>query len=232
VQSPELNVCQSDVGHTPQVDPPQAPALQSNVPQANAAPAKPNESGIVTNPPHPTLLATEVPDDPMSVSDSLSYTSTLPDIFDVGSDDSAPPATGPWMTIDHFTGEVTVDDDQSIPPVPTAPSCPSPAGVEIAIAPRSGMAYITETKPALLFGDEDVRPQWLMTAVKTFLRFVPYFGGLGKVVDLYLAQEARLGYPKLVCTFFFSFVTYVLTTLSPLVSRFHLEIGPPRSPHS
>ena len=137
-----------------------------------------------------------------------SYTSTLPDIFDTGMDDSAPPATGPWMIIDHFTGEVIVDDDQSTPHVPAIPAVeavptgltgPSLPGVEVATAAQLGTPYLVENPPSLLSEDEDVRPQWLMTAVNAFLRFVPYVGGLGKVVDLYLAQEARLGYPDLVC---------------------------------
>jgi hypothetical protein len=126
----------------------------------------------------------------------MSYTSTLPEIFDVGMDDSAPLATGPWMIIDHLTGEVTVDDDQSTPPQPVLPALtamvptgPSLTGVEVVIAPRLGNAYLTESPLALLSEDEDVRPQWLMTAVNSFLRFVPYVGGLGKVVDLYLAQD-------------------------------------------
>ena len=185
----------------------------SDITQVDATPAKPNTSIIVTTTPDAVPLpATQVPDDPNdNASDSMSYTSTLPEIFDVGMDDSAPLATGPWMIIDHLTGEVTIDDDQSTPPQPGPPALtaiipagPSLTGVEVAIAPRLGTAYLTESPPALLSEDEDVRPQWLMTAVNSFLRFVPYVGGLGKVVDLYLAQEARLGYPNLVRALIYS----------------------------
>lgn len=209
VQSPEVDVSQD----IPKVAPPRVPTLPSDMPQVNATLAEPNVPIVAITPPDVAPVPAEAPDD--SMSDSLSYTSTLPEIFDVGADDSAPPATGPWMIIDHFTGEVTVDDGQS-PPVPDAQvipttAGPSPAGVEVAITPRSGVNYLVETSPELLFEDEDVRPQWLMTAVKSFFRFVPYFGGLGKVVDLYLAQEARLRYPQLVCTCSFYFIISVLT---------------------
>jgi len=180
------------------------------------------------------LPAEEVPDD--DASDDRSYTSTIPDVFEVGMDDSAPPATGPWMIIDHLTGEVIVDDNQPTSPAPTAPMTPAVSsglslpGVEVAKALRLGTPYLIETPPTLLSEDEDVRPQWLITAVNSFLRLVPYVGSLGKVVDLYLAQEARLGYPELVR------ITHVFSSYSstdkpsPLDFHFHLAIGRPRLP--
>jgi hypothetical protein len=159
----------------------------------------------------------QVPDDlNHNTSDSMSYTLALPEIFDVGMDDSAPLATRPWMIVDHLTGEVTIDDNQSTPPQPVPPALTAiiPAslsltGVEVVIAPRLGTAYLTESPPTLLSEDEDVRPQWLMTAINSFLHFVPYVGGLRKVIDLYLAQEARLGYPNLVCALIYS-LSYIL----------------------
>lgn len=116
------------------------------------------------------------------------------------------------MIIDHLTGEIIIDDDQSTTPAPTptVPTGLSLPGVEVAITPHLGTAYLIETPPTLLSEDEDVRPQWLLTAVNSFLRFVPSVGSLGKVIDLYLAQEARLGYPELVRTVAVSFVTSVL----------------------
>lgn len=213
VESPDVDVSQ-DIARMHQVDPPQVHTLPSDIPQANATHVEPNVPVVATIPSDITPVPADVPDDGMS--DSLSYTSTLPEIFDTGTDDSAPPATGPWMIIDHFTGEITVDDDQS-PPVPDAPtipnthSDPSPAVVKVAIAARSGVPYLVETPPTLLDEDKDVRPQWLMTAIGTFFPFVPYVGGLGKVVDLYLAQEARLGYPQLVCAHSSYFIIYILT---------------------
>jgi len=218
VQLPEANVSQD---RAPQVNPLQATTLSSDIPQANVTPAEPSMSVIATNPLDITPVpATEVAND--STSNSGSYTSTLPDVFDVGMDDSAPPATGPWMIIDHLTGEVIVDENQSTHPAPDVPTGPSSTGVEVRTTPHSGAAYLVETPPILLSQDEDVRPQWLITAVNTFLRFVPCVGSLGKVIDLYLAQEARLGYPELVCTLIL-FVTAALTisvrSPSPSISQ-------------
>lgn len=211
VQTPLVNLSRPTT--PPPGTPPQADAIptEPNVPIITTEPTKPNapivtidttESGIpviATTPPEVTLPAAEAFNDDNS--DSMSYTSTLPDVFDVGMDDSAPPATGPWMIIDHFTGEMIIDDDQSTPPGPAEPSL---AGVEVATTARLGVAYLVETPPTLLSEDEDVRPRWLMTAVRDFFRFVPYVGSLGKVIDLYLTQEARLGYPELVCPFMLS----------------------------
>jgi hypothetical protein len=153
-------------------------------------------------------------------------------------DDSGPLTTGPWMIIDHLTGEMIVDDDQSTPPapavptIPTIPTGPSLAGVEVAITPHLGTAYLVETPPTLLSEDEDVRPQWLITAISAFLRLVPYVGSLGKVVDLYLTQEARLGYPELVCAVTLYFCNLCPDDLSPPAFHFHLATGPPKSPRS
>jgi len=178
----------------------------SDEPNTTTSPTGSGRPAVAAAPPGNTPPPVgEAPDN--DTSDSISYTSTIPDFFDVGSDDTAPPATGPWMIIDHFTGEVICDDDQSIPPAPAIPTTPAtPAtpvlpGVEIAITPRLGTTYLVETPPTLLSEDEDVRPQWLMTAINSFFRFVPCVGSLGKVIDLYLAQEARLRYPELVRSF-------------------------------
>jgi len=110
---------------------PQAVTLPSNTPPADVTPTEPDALTTATTPPDATPLpATHVPDD--GVSDTVSYTSTLPDVFDVGMDDSAPPATGPWMIIDHFTGEILVDD-QSTLPAPTVPTTPAvPTGPTLA----------------------------------------------------------------------------------------------------
>jgi len=245
VQSTQVNISQV---RTQLVNQPQATALPSNAPQQ--ADTGPDAPVITTDPAEPgvpvvaaaspgvtPLPAAEVLDDDGDT--SMSYTSTLPDVFDVGMDDSAPPATGPWTIIDHFTGEMIIDDDQSapsapiIPTIPVAPIGPSLAGVEVATTPRLGTTYLVEIPPILLSEDEDVRPQWLMTAVNAFLRFVPYVGSLGKVVDLYLAQEARLGYPDLVCALVLTLHNLCSDVRLSLVAfRFHLATGPPRLLHS
>jgi len=212
VQLPEVSMSPP---HTPQVSQPQAVTFPSKTLPVDVTPIEPSALVTATTPPDSTPLpATQVPDD--GASDTISFTSTLPDVFDVGVDDSAPPATGTWMITDHYTGEVIVDD-QSTPPAPTVlntstiPTGPSLARVEVTTAPHLGTPYLVEMPPVLLSEDEDVRPQWLITAVNKFLRFVPYVGSLGKVVDLYLTQEARLGYPRLVRALMVSCISYVLT---------------------
>ena len=145
--------------------------------------------------------SSQVPED--DVSDSLSYTSTLPDVFDVGMDDSAPPATGPWTIIDHLTGEMIVDEEvpSAAPPVPDTPY---DSIIQVVPVPwlGAGATALAETSPpALLYVDKDERPDWLTRSIKERLQYTPYFMCLGKVVDLFLTQEARLGYPAKVFTF-------------------------------
>lgn len=126
-------------------------------------------------------------------SDSLSYTSTLPDVFEVGSDDSAPLATGPWVVIDHLTGEMIINDEELPPVSPTAPEIPFNSVIQVKVV--KGVAVLVETPPpTLLFTDQDVRPNWLIRSTNEFLRYVPYYMCLNKVVDLFFAQERKLGY--------------------------------------
>ena len=96
-KAPKVN--DTPANATPQVT---VPPTQTK-PVETTEPIQPGGSGI-----HPSLDSRPPEDD---ASDSLSYTSTLPDVFEVGSDDSAPPATGPWMAIDHLTGEMIVDEE-------------------------------------------------------------------------------------------------------------------------
>ena len=161
VHTPPTNFPQNNI---PQVNPP-------NVPQLDAGHTGPNVLTVgldVTS--SPTAEATE--------GEVLSDGSTLPEIFDVGMEDSAPLAASPPVIAGHPTVEIAEQ-----------PPRPDPATVLI------------DTPPELLSADEDIRPQWLMTAMG-FLRCVLYFGNLGRAVDLWLAQEARLGYPQRVCAFF------------------------------
>lgn len=111
-------------------------------------------------------------------------------------DDSVPPATD----------EMIVDDEA--PPATTS-NAPYDSVIEVQTFPALGTTGLVETsQPALLFVDEDERPHWLLTSINKFLRHVPYYMCLGEVVDLFLAQEERLGYPVkvskpvlLVCSF-------------------------------
>jgi len=176
--------------NTPQVEAPKVQSPPVTVSRAASATptepntpftttiAEPNVLAVATTPPESDALVPPGETPPQAVepgddaSDNMSYTSTIPD------DNPAP----------------------SSPNVPTTLTTPTPARIETATASRLGVPYIIEKPPTLLSEDMDVRPQWLTTAVKNFLKFVPYVGGLGTVVDLYLAQEARLGYPESVCS--------------------------------
>ena len=141
-----------------------------------------------------------------NVSDSLSYTSTLSDVFDFGIDDSAPPTTGPWMIIDHFTGEIIVDEE--VPPAVSGAS--SNSAIQVEVVPALGIPALVQTPlPTLLFVDQDERPDWFIKSTNQHLQYTPYYLCLSKVVDLFFTQEARLGYPDKVrksSLFFCSFV--------------------------
>ena len=82
---------------------------------------------------------------------------------------------------------------------PTTPIPTPQTGMETRIVPCLGIRAIAEMEPpTLLFEDKDMRPEWLTLAVKEFLWYTPYYGQLGKVINLFLTQEARLGYQNLV----------------------------------
>ena len=109
-------------------------------------------------------MATSIPND--SASDSGSHTSTLPEIFNVGMDNSGAPATSPWIAINHLTGEMIIDDDEPTGATPAN----AQAALETRILPQLGIHILTKTElPTLLFEDEEVHPEWLISAVKEFL---------------------------------------------------------------
>jgi hypothetical protein len=105
--------------------------------------------------------------------DGLSYTSTLSNIFEVGSDDSAPLTTGPWVAIDHFTGEMIVDEE--VPPATTtAPNAPSDSKIQVKVI--FGVPTLVQTTPpALLFADNDGCPDWLIRSINEHLQLTPYY---------------------------------------------------------
>ena len=196
VEPPQTGTPRSHTNNFPDSQAISVVTPQMGVSQAHAStsttdisgPMKPNVSNTADQ---PSDTMTSVPDD--NTSDGGSYTSTLPDVFNVDMDGPEPLAVGPWVAIDHLTGEIIAGGDD--PTVPTPPQ----TGRETGTLPPLSIHVITETEPpALLFEDKDVRPEWLTLAVKEFLRYTPYYGRLGKVIDLFLAQEARLGYPNLV----------------------------------
>jgi len=159
-------------------------------------PAQPNQMTLISDPP---INQQQPPGSQLSGdnhSDSLSYTSTIPDVFDVGMDDSAPVATGPWMIIDHLTGEMIVDEEELPATIPTVPSTRFDYAIQVQTIPALGVRALVQTAPpTLLFEDKDVRPDWLMKSTNEFLQYTPYYMCFSKVVDLFYEQEARLGYP-------------------------------------
>ena len=169
------------------------------------------------------------------VSDSLSYTSTLSDIYDVDMDDSAPPATGPWMIVDHFTGEVIVDEEEVPVPTATTPGALFDSTIQVEVI--LGVTTLVQTPPpTLLFVDNDERPNWLIRSASEFLQHAPYYMCLNTIVDLFLAQEARLGYPDKVSQlclsplYLRSLTTAFTHCRSLFVSLYRPEIDPPKLP--
>ena len=100
----------------------------------------------------------------------------------------------------------TTDDmsvDEAVLPTTTTPSCAKCHSViQVKTIPALGSSALVETSPpALLFVDKDERPDWLLTSVNDHLQHTPYYLCLNKVVDLFMAQEERLGYPAKVSKF-------------------------------
>jgi hypothetical protein len=145
-------------------------------------------------------------------SDSLSYASTVPDdldFVDVEMDGPEHLTAGPWTVIDHFTGEVIVDEDFP----PATPGAPFESEIQVEVIPALGTSILIQTTPpALLFEDQDERPNWLIRSTNEFLQHAPYYMCLNKVIDLFFAQEADLGYPDKVSNPYFLFCPRSLTT--------------------
>ena len=170
-----------------------------------SGPTEPNITSATGCPPG----TTSVPND--CAPDSGPYTSTPEDVFDVDMDDSEPLAASPRVAMDHLACEIITDNDSTMAVLTNGQT-----GMDIGMLPRLGTHSLIETEsPTLLFKDEDVRPDWLISAVKGFLRYTPYYGCLAKVVDQFLLQEARLGYPRLVMCICFFPCYLILTSPSP-----------------
>ena len=123
---------------------------------------------------------------PGGISDNVSDTSAPPELLDLA------PSVADYMSVDEET-----------PPTAATPSsvgCDSV--IQTTIIPALGvLALVPTSPPALLFVDKDERPNWLLTSINEHLQHVPYYLCLSKVVDLFLTQEARLGYPPKVSKF-------------------------------
>ena len=108
--------------------------------------------------------------------------------------DSSAPSQPPNFT-PPTTSEMSIDEE--VPPaIPTPSSNPCDSAIQVNVIPKLGTSALVQTSPpSLLFADEDERPSWLLTSITDHLQHSPYYLCLNKVVDLFLAQEARLGYP-------------------------------------
>jgi hypothetical protein len=97
---------------------------------------------------------------------------------------------------------MSVDDEVLSTTATVAPAAAAITDVEcdsvipLRIIPSLGGSALVQTlPPTLLDADKDERPRWLLKSIREFLQHGPYYLCLDKVVDLFLAQEARLGYP-------------------------------------
>jgi hypothetical protein len=81
--------------------------------------------------------------------------------------------------------------------IPTTSGIPCNSVIEVRTISGTGVSVFVQTSsPTLLFVDEDKRPNWLLTSIKEHLQYTPYYLCFSQVVDLFLTQEARLGYPQ------------------------------------
>jgi hypothetical protein len=112
-------------------------------------------------------------------------------ISDNMSDTSATPESHPT---ESETSNMSIDEE--VPPVVTTSNAVCDAVIQLTVNHSLGFSALVETPlPTLLSADQDERPRWLLTSIRNHLRYGPYYACLSKVVDLFLAQEARLGYP-------------------------------------
>ena len=124
--------------------------------------------------------------------DSIPCTPASLDLSEAQMDGSPPPESDD-MSVDE---EVLTET--------TTASVPCDSVIEVNFIPSLGVSSLIQTSlPTLLFIDEDERPDWLLISIKDFLRHMPYYSCLDKVVDLFLAQESHLGYPAKVKVLFF-----------------------------
>jgi hypothetical protein len=193
---------------------------------ASSEPTQPGQSISINDPSGDEQFPLSSEFSEGNVSDGLSYTSTLPDVFDFDMDGLAPPATGPWTIIDHRTGEMIVDEEEVPPASLAVPGALSDPAIQVEVV--LGVAALVQTPPpALLLADRDERPDWLIRSTNEFLKHAPYYMCLNEIVDLFFTQEAKLGYPDKVSKPCFSSCLRSLTTSfanhhSPLVSLYHL----------
>ena len=93
-------------------------------------------------------------------------------------------------------------DGEVLPATTSAPSVGCVSTIQVWTHPTLNVSTLVQTSPpALLFVDKDIRPSWLLTSIHHHLQHGPYYMCLNTVVDLFLTQESRLGYPAKVRKF-------------------------------
>ena len=119
--------------------------------------------------------------------------------------DSAPSATDEMLVSEVLPTTATTTIST------TTSSAPCGTVTQLEAVPTLGtgtFALVQTSEPTLLSVDMDIRPRWLLKSIKDCLRYTPYYLCLNKVVDLFLAQEARLGYPIKVSNFWYGRFTH------------------------
>lgn len=149
------------------------PSNKDTAPATGAESTEPAESTSSTTSTEPTEPSE--PLDDFSDDDSSTLVPSSPDLTPLATDD---------MSVDEGVLSTTTSNVE----------CSS--AIQLRVIPALGVTTLVQTSlPALFNIDMDERPQWLLTAIHEFLQHGPYYLCLGKVVDLFLTQEARLGYP-------------------------------------
>lgn len=151
--------------------------------RAKKAPVAPIEAEYTEHSPPSQPIPTS------HLSDSQPPSSQLPDHI---SDTVLHTPTGPNLDLSPSASDGMSIDEEVLP---AATSAPCHSVIEVRVIPAFGTSALVETSPpALLFADVDEPPNWLLVSIKDCLRHTPYYLCLNEVVDLFLAQEARLGY--------------------------------------
>lgn len=173
----------------------------SDAPSNATVPLAQAGSTTPTHPPHSTIINHPIPDSspianpPPSGCNISGDVATVAGTQDSGVDELA----SPWTRLQTTTDPNGMDVDEGVPLA--ALDEPSDSTTQTAAA-NVGTSILVETSPpSLLFVDEDERPGWLLRSVKEHLQYTPCYLCLSEVIDLFLAQEARLGYPAKVCIF-------------------------------
>lgn len=188
---------------------------QQSVPPIEA-PVVPTQCGqpifnaLVSSPPGIQEPLPGFPED--GLLDNISLHSTLPAVVDFEMGLAPLPVTS-WVTAEHFASEIFVDKE--VPPF--IPGDPSTFVIQTEIV-KGKLVLIKEPRPTLGLADKDAHSDWLLRCTGEFLLDVRYYLGLGKVVDLFYAQEARLGYPEKVGKLFFRHVCILTTSFTTVYS--------------